>query len=46
MWKYHLVGFEVPTEVVTNVAIFWDIVLCNPYVNLHFRAMYHLYLQG
>jgi hypothetical protein len=41
-----LVGFEVLTAVVMNVAIFWDIAPCSPYVNQRFGGTYHLYLQG
>jgi hypothetical protein len=29
-------GFEVLAAVVMNVAIFWDIAPCNPYVNRRF----------
>jgi hypothetical protein len=29
-----------------NVAIFWDIVHCSPYVNWCFRGTYHLRLLG
>jgi hypothetical protein len=29
----YCIEFEVPTVVVMNVAIFWDIVPCSPYVN-------------
>jgi hypothetical protein len=29
-----------------NVAIFWDIELCNPYVIQGFGGMYYLDLQG
>jgi hypothetical protein len=36
-----LIGFEVLTPVVTNVAIFWDIAPCIPYVNQHFGGTYH-----
>jgi hypothetical protein len=39
------VGFEVLTEVVINVAIFWDIAPCGPYMN-RFGGTYHLHLQG
>jgi hypothetical protein len=38
------VGFEVLTAAVMNLAIFWDIVLCSPYVNRRFRGMYHPHL--
>jgi hypothetical protein len=37
---------EVLTVVVTNVAIFWDIVLLSPYVNRRFEEINHLHLQG
>jgi hypothetical protein len=40
----YYVGFEVLTTLVMNVAIFWDIVLCSPYVNC--GGTYHLYHQG
>jgi hypothetical protein len=40
------VEFEVLTVVVTNVAIFWDIAPCTPYVNRRFGGTYHLHLQG
>jgi hypothetical protein len=39
------VRFEVLTALVMNVAIFWDIAPCSPYVNLRFGATYH-HLQG
>jgi hypothetical protein len=39
------VGFKVFTAVVMNIAIFWDIVQCDPYVK-RFRGAYHLHLQG
>jgi hypothetical protein len=29
-----------------NVAIFWDIAPCNPYVNRRFVETYHLHVQG
>jgi hypothetical protein len=29
-----------------NVATFWDIPPCSPYVNRRFRGTYHLHLQG
>jgi hypothetical protein len=29
-----------------DVAIFWDIAPCGPYVNLCFRGTYHLHLQS
>jgi hypothetical protein len=32
----YIVGFEVLTAVVMNVAIFWDIVPCSPYVKRRF----------
>jgi hypothetical protein len=41
-----LAKFEVLTAVVMNVAIFWDIALCNPYVNRRFGRKYNFYLQG
>jgi hypothetical protein len=31
---------------VINVAIFWDTVLCNLFVNRHFGGTCNLYLQG
>jgi hypothetical protein len=40
------VGFEVLTEVVPNVAIFWDIAPSSLYVNRRFRGTYHLHLLG
>jgi hypothetical protein len=39
------VGFEVLTAVVMNVAIFWDIALCSPYVYQRLGGTYHLQLQ-
>jgi hypothetical protein len=30
------VGFKVLTEVIMNVAIFWDMAPCNPYMNRRF----------
>jgi hypothetical protein len=33
-----VVGFEVITAVVVNVAIFWDIAQCSPYVNRRFGS--------
>jgi hypothetical protein len=41
-----LVGFEVLTAVVMNVAIFWDVVLFSLNCNLHFGGMYHYHIQG
>jgi hypothetical protein len=38
------VSFNVTS--VVNVAIFWDIAPCSPYVNSHFGRMYRLHLQG
>jgi hypothetical protein len=32
--------------VVINIAIFWDIAPCIPYVNQRFGGTYHLHLQG
>jgi hypothetical protein len=29
-----------------NVAIFWDVTLCSPYVNQRFVGTYHPYIQG
>jgi hypothetical protein len=29
-----------------NVAIFWDLAPCSPYVNRRFGGTYHLHLQG
>jgi hypothetical protein len=29
-----------------KVAVFWDVALCGPYVNRHFRGTYRLHLQG
>jgi hypothetical protein len=40
VWKE--VGFEVLTAVVMNVAIFWHITPCSPYVNQSFGGTYHL----
>jgi hypothetical protein len=37
------VGFEVLTAVVMNVALFWDIAPCSPYVNRRFGGIYHIY---
>jgi hypothetical protein len=31
--EHFLIGFEVLTAVVMNIAIFWDIVQCNPFMN-------------
>jgi hypothetical protein len=39
-------GFEVPTAVVMNVAIFWDIAPCSSYANRCSGRTYHLHLQG
>jgi hypothetical protein len=41
-----IVGYQVLTAVVMNVAIFWDVVPFNAYVNRHFRGKYYLCLQG
>jgi hypothetical protein len=41
-----IVGFEVLIAVVMNVAIFWDIAPCNPYMNHRFVGTYHFHLQG
>jgi hypothetical protein len=38
-------GFEVLTEVVMKVAIFWYRASCSPYVNRRFGDTYHLLLQ-
>jgi hypothetical protein len=35
------VRFEVPTAVVMDVAKFWDVVPCSPYVNQHCGRIYH-----
>jgi hypothetical protein len=40
-----VVGFEVFTAVVINVAIFWDIAPCGPYVKRRFGRTYQFYLQ-
>jgi hypothetical protein len=37
--------FQVLTVVFMNVAIFWDIEPCSPYVNRRFGGTYHLHLQ-
>jgi hypothetical protein len=29
-----------------NVAIFWNLAPCSPYVNRRFGGTYHLHLQG
>jgi hypothetical protein len=39
-------GFQVLTAVVMNVAIFWNILPCSPYMTLCFRGLYHVHLQG
>jgi hypothetical protein len=39
-----LVGFDMLTAVVRNVAIFWDIAPCSPYVNRRFGRTYHVQL--
>jgi hypothetical protein len=39
-------GFEVVTAPAINVAIFWDIQPCSPYVNRRFGGTYYLHLQG
>jgi hypothetical protein len=44
--KVKFVGFGVLTAVVMNVAIFWDIAPCSPYVNRRFGETYHLHIQG
>jgi hypothetical protein len=31
---------------ILNVALFWDIAPCSPYVNRLFRGTYHLHLHG
>jgi hypothetical protein len=37
MWyKFAYLGFEIITAIVMNVAMFWDIALCSPYVNRRF----------
>jgi hypothetical protein len=46
MLKYFVVGFEVLTTVVKNVAIFLDIVPRSMYVNRRFGRTYNLNLQG
>jgi hypothetical protein len=46
LFRRRYVGFEVLTAVVMNVAIFWDIAQCNPYVNRRFGGTHHLRLQG
>jgi hypothetical protein len=43
---YSPVGFKVLTAVVMNVAIFWNIAPCIPYVSLCFGGMYHIHLKG
>jgi hypothetical protein len=30
----------------SNVAIFWDVAQCSPYVNQRFGVTSHLHLQG
>jgi hypothetical protein len=40
------VGFEVLTAVVMNVPVFWDIVLCSPYVNHRSEGTCYFQLQG
>jgi hypothetical protein len=37
---------EALTAVAMNVATFWDIAPCSPYVNRCFGGKYHLHLQG
>jgi hypothetical protein len=41
-----IVGFQVPTAVVTKAAIFCNIVPCSPYVNRRFGGTYYFHLQG
>jgi hypothetical protein len=40
------VGFGALTAVTMNVAIFWDIAPCSPYVKRCFGGTYHFLLQG
>jgi hypothetical protein len=40
-----IIGSEVLTAVVMNVAIFWDMAPCSSYVNRRFGRTYHLHLQ-
>jgi hypothetical protein len=42
---YESSGFEILTEEITKVAIFWDIARCSQYVNRRFGGTYHLHLQ-
>jgi hypothetical protein len=39
-------GHEILTVVVMNVAIFWDIAPCSPYLNQRFEGTYQLHLEG
>jgi hypothetical protein len=41
-----LVEYEVLTDIVMNVVIFWDIVPCSLYVNQRFWGTCHFHLQG
>jgi hypothetical protein len=41
-----IIGFEVLTAAVVNVAIFWNIAACSPYVNRRFGRNYHLHLKA
>jgi hypothetical protein len=50
-WFYEMkaivVGFQVPTEVVTKSSIFWDITPCSPLnVNRYFGGTGRFHLQG
>jgi hypothetical protein len=38
-------GFDVPTAVVMNIAVFLAVMPYNPYVNRRFRGIYHLHFQ-
>lgn len=43
---YRLVEFEVLTAIGINVATFWDITACSPYVNRRFGRTYHVLLPS
>jgi hypothetical protein len=40
------VGFEVLIAEIMNVAIFWDVEPCGPYMNRRFGGTHHLHIQG
>jgi hypothetical protein len=45
-WRIKIMSYDTEYVGPMNVAIFWDIQSCSPYVNRRFGGTFHLHLQG